>query len=155
MKHRNFHIAWSVAWGVVAVLLVVLWIRSYWWFDWLDAAITPGHSGIGVQSAFGKFRVLMFYDSVDPIWWSWNASKLEGFVARSAAEVIGKSKLFDTSVRGAFVVTVPQWLGVFAVTLIAALPWLPLKRFSLRTLLIATTLFALVLGLIVWMSRAG
>jgi hypothetical protein len=28
-------------------------------------------------------------------------------------------------------------------------------RFRFRTLLIATTLFALVLGIIVWMSRAG
>ena len=30
MKHRKLRIAWSVAWGVVAVLLCVLWVRSYW-----------------------------------------------------------------------------------------------------------------------------
>ena len=34
-------------------------------------------------------------------------------------------------------------------------PWLRCPRFSLRTLLIATTLVAVVLGIIVWMSRAG
>jgi hypothetical protein len=28
MKHRKLRIAWSVVWGVVAVLLVVLWVRS-------------------------------------------------------------------------------------------------------------------------------
>src|SRR5690348_17214413 len=30
MKHRKLRIAWSVAWGVVAVLMVPLWVRSYW-----------------------------------------------------------------------------------------------------------------------------
>ncbi len=33
MKHRKLRIAWSVAWGIVAVLLVVLWVRSCWQFD--------------------------------------------------------------------------------------------------------------------------
>ena len=30
MRFRKLRIAWSVAWGVVAVLLIVLWVRSYW-----------------------------------------------------------------------------------------------------------------------------
>jgi hypothetical protein len=29
MKHRKLRIAWSVAWGLAAVLLVALWVRSY------------------------------------------------------------------------------------------------------------------------------
>src|SRR5262245_7567786 len=33
MKYRKLRIAWSVAWGVIAVLLCVLWVRSYWWMD--------------------------------------------------------------------------------------------------------------------------
>ena len=36
MKHRKLRIAWSVAWGVVAVLLVSLWVRSYWIADSLQ-----------------------------------------------------------------------------------------------------------------------
>src|SRR5262245_34901426 len=28
---RSLRIAWSVAWGLLAVLLCVLWVRSYWW----------------------------------------------------------------------------------------------------------------------------
>ena len=35
MKHRKLRIAWSVAWGIVAVLLVALWVRSYRWHDLL------------------------------------------------------------------------------------------------------------------------
>ena len=30
MRFRKLRIAWSVAWGVLAVLLCVLWVRSYW-----------------------------------------------------------------------------------------------------------------------------
>src|SRR3954469_7954745 len=33
MKHRKLRIAWSVAWGVVTVLLVTLWAQSYWQFN--------------------------------------------------------------------------------------------------------------------------
>src|SRR4051794_36442298 len=30
MKFRKLRIAWSVAWGVACVLLILLWVRSYW-----------------------------------------------------------------------------------------------------------------------------
>ena len=33
MKHRKLRIAWSVAWGIAAVMLIALWVRSYWWRD--------------------------------------------------------------------------------------------------------------------------
>src|SRR5262245_65176378 len=33
MRFRKLRIAWSVGWGLVAVLLVVLWVRSYWRID--------------------------------------------------------------------------------------------------------------------------
>jgi hypothetical protein len=33
MTYRKLRIAWSVACGIVAVLLCVLWVRSYWYQD--------------------------------------------------------------------------------------------------------------------------
>ncbi len=33
MKHRKLRIAWSVTWSIVAVLLMALWMRSYWRAD--------------------------------------------------------------------------------------------------------------------------
>ena len=30
---RGLRIAWSVWWGILCVLLIVLWVRSYWRFD--------------------------------------------------------------------------------------------------------------------------
>jgi hypothetical protein len=41
MKYRKLRIAWSVAWGIVAVLLVVLWVRSYWRMDQLIHSVSP------------------------------------------------------------------------------------------------------------------
>src|SRR5262245_20470378 len=58
MKHHRLRITWSVAWGLVAVLFVVLWVRSYrsyneihpcpnlaldWWFGSITI-YTPGES---------------------------------------------------------------------------------------------------------------
>jgi hypothetical protein len=48
----------------------------------------------------------------------------------------------------------PFWIPVLLVVTLAGISWLPWSnRFSLRTLLIATTLIAGVLGLAVWASR--
>lgn len=33
MKYRKLRMGWSVGWGVVVVMLCVLWVRSYWWID--------------------------------------------------------------------------------------------------------------------------
>jgi hypothetical protein len=33
MRFRKLRTAWSVAWGVVAVLVIALWVRSYWYVD--------------------------------------------------------------------------------------------------------------------------
>lgn len=46
------------------------------------------------------------------------------------------------------------WLIVLIVQALGAVPWLPWpSRFSLRTLLIATTLVASALGLVVWAGK--
>ena len=34
LKYRKLRIAWSVAWGMLAVLLIALWVRSYWHVDY-------------------------------------------------------------------------------------------------------------------------
>jgi hypothetical protein len=46
---------------------------------------------------------------------------------------------------------VPHWIPVSVTALFSVAPWIPCpKRFSLRTLLIATTLVAVGLGAISW-----
>src|SRR5689334_19264816 len=33
LRFRKLRIAWSVFWGLACVLLIVLWVRSYWCSD--------------------------------------------------------------------------------------------------------------------------
>jgi len=40
MTYRKLRIAWSVACGIVAVLLCVLWVRSHWRHDSLAVAVS-------------------------------------------------------------------------------------------------------------------
>src|SRR5690349_371221 len=49
MNYRKLRIAWSVVWGLAAVLIVVFWARSYWDFDelWIPVA---SESAYGVLS---------------------------------------------------------------------------------------------------------
>jgi hypothetical protein len=56
---------------------------------------------------------------------------------------------FSTATYGGTQFQLPHWFFVGLCAGLAAIPWLR-WRFSLRTLLIATTLLAVVLGLAVW-----
>src|SRR5687768_3936293 len=60
-RYRKLRIAWSVGWGLVAVLLCVLWVRSYWrhevigryWGNhYLALAVRRGE--LGFTSAYQK-----------------------------------------------------------------------------------------------------
>src|SRR4051794_24550256 len=50
---------------------------------------------------------------------------------------------------------IPYWLpfSLFLTSAVIAFPWISVTSFSLRSLLIATTLVAVVLGLVVWTVR--
>src|SRR6185369_6057413 len=56
MRFRKLRIAWSVFWGVVAVLLVVLWLRSYWCNDSFDRTQSTNRLyGWGVETSLRNF----------------------------------------------------------------------------------------------------
>ena len=157
MKYRKLRIAWSVAWGVVAVLLCVLWARSgqrmdnamgrvfnlHFQFDtspgtcWMGASTFERAGGPWRLSSqpvqdFGKYYPL---DAADLSMWGRFAQKF-GRIAGYLSGSIG----------------VPFWFAIGITANISAAPLLR-WRFSLRTLLIATTLVAVGLGVVVWLSR--
>jgi hypothetical protein len=156
---RKLRIAWSVAWGILAVLLCVLWVRSYWWVETAYWDITTTRR-ISISSMPGA---LWFDTSIHGPF-----PTLPGWPIKKDCEDTDRwlkvSHIFPVPSRmwGEFllrrsdtlaVMIMPLWFAIIGVIGIAAAPWLPFKRFSLCTLLIATTLVAVVLGLIVWLSR--
>lgn len=150
MKHPKLRIAWSVAWGIVATLLIALWIRSYWIGDFCQwSSQTRNHD---VQSNAGSLFIerYMFFSGFGPFCsGEFPARRWEDFTSwpRPVAG-IG----LNITDRGWCVIVSLAWPLVFA-ALLAAGPWISLvPRFSLRTLLIAITLVAVGLGLIVYVG---
>src|SRR5262245_52748880 len=60
-RFRKLRIAWSVAWSLVAVLLLALWIRSYLRWDLIDSGDRPPNGG--VSSLWGDVG---FYIATEP-----------------------------------------------------------------------------------------
>jgi hypothetical protein len=151
VKYRKLRIGWSVAWGVVAVLIGLLWVRSYSWWDNVEWPAMHTHS-VYLVSLQGRFGVGV--GSVDPQF------VVSGFTSDEITDAVEMLPAFHNSppsfsfdVAGDRLdIVFPHWFGVIFCGALSVVPWLP-YRFSLRTLLIATTLVAVALGLIVWAGR--
>jgi hypothetical protein len=157
MRFRKLRIAWSVVWGVAAVLLFVLWVRSYKHDDAFQASQTPSSSPLVFRSFKGQLMV-----------WRWRGVNATRLVPTNTLNVDLDELLSGSRQRrywgfarlsypqgpgvGVFV---PHWFPVLVSAALATISWLPWwsGRFAIRTLLITTTLVAVVLGLIVWTLR--
>jgi hypothetical protein len=177
MNFRKLRIAWSVFWGLACVLLIVLWVRSYWWFDTLPIQNRFGKHGISaIQGKLMWDRPLgvqskSVWQGVEPY-----MKKNFGITSFRLDEVIivdPRTQVPGFELPGHRSVTVPIWIPTLAAAALAAIPWIPWRlvfvaplsgalaavapwlkwTFSLRTLLIAMTQVALVLGLIAWSMR--
>src|SRR3954462_13903444 len=61
MKFRKLRITWTVLWGIACVLLVELWVRSYWHQDLLTYVWRTESEGYGVKSNTGQLVVARYY----------------------------------------------------------------------------------------------
>jgi hypothetical protein len=155
MRYRKLRIAWSVGWGIACVLLIVLWVRSYSCLDsfryWTGISNTAA-----VDSKDDRI-----YFSMSPT----GGANLEPYIGkrkRSEGETeilntiiasenrFGFGRYIDLTLVNTATFIFPHWFAVAVSGALATSVWVPWsRRFSLRTLLIATTLVAVVLGLIV------
>jgi hypothetical protein len=137
------HIAVTALSLTACVLLVALWVRSYWWRDRvtgqsyiLGAVYLWSHDG-QLSCVSDRNRVLPHWE-IDTNYYS-RAHHMEFFFPWGWA-----------TKKRVIAIAFPHWFAVFLFALIAIAPWLRLaRRFSLRTLLIATTLVAVALGMVV------
>jgi hypothetical protein len=127
----------------VCLQLIVLWVRSYWH----NVRLFQYH-GAGPQGSFVHSEC------------NSSSGKLAFALKRSPAQVSRLPEYefagFQTvNQSGRLAIQMPLWFPVLLTTVLAALPWCRWsKRFSLRTLLIATTLVALALGLVVYATSS-
>ena len=156
MRFRKLRIAWSVVCGIACVLLVVLWVRSYYRHD---HCLGPdfGGSFSGIGSLQGKISVVRALRTPLPNErWRFESEIIgdeDQWAATWSEYDIGLGfGVYNRPLAKALVI--PHWFSILFSATLAAIPWIRVKRrFSLRTLLIATTLVAVVLGLVAWSMR--
>jgi hypothetical protein len=155
MKFRKLRIAWSVGWGVVAVLLVVLWVRSYFWSD-IFMRPTPARVW-NFKSEYGRAGVIV-ENRVLPVATHHliRQSRPTNEEARSILKVFlptgarfGFQLAWNKQQVGA---VTPLWFPTAVSIFCTVAPWFA-PRFSLRTLLVAMTVVAVLLGMAVWFAR--
>jgi hypothetical protein len=136
MKYRKLRIAWSVAWGTVAVLLCVLWMRSYWRFDLLHWP-----SSNNTQTTVGSNMGVVYLNrSLNRRQNDWAYKNLESHQMALSYWFIWENWNVKVDLG------IPYWCLIPPPLVLTCLPWFH-YRFSLRTLLISTTLVAVVLML--------
>ena len=154
---RGLRIAVSAVCGIVCVLLIGLWVRSYKVQD--DIRRCNGRNLFNIQSYRGEIGIGR-WGFGKPIPWQWEVDTIEIFDESSKrlwSPMKDQAPLSYIGVRWQtlsplHLFAIRYWSLVSLSAVFAILPWLR-WRFSLRTLLIATTLIAIVLGLVVWSSR--
>ena len=118
------------------VLLVALWARTYWWWEVLSPILTARIPSM-------QQGIIVYNDiqtrNTEPI--------PDPLVNRYLPQCIS----FSFNGFSGLGSTVPVWAVFPPVAAIAVIAWLP-WRFSLRTLLMATTLVAVGLGMVVMSS---
>jgi hypothetical protein len=138
MKYRKLRIAWSVVCGVLCLLLIALWERSLKTCDVLSRRYADGWMKTMLFSSHGT---LVFEQSRD------DAAGRPGwhYIAIDGCDPPSQTFAFKLA-AGWKLIRIPDWLPLMFCIAAATGPWLP-WRFSLRTLLIALTILAVLCGL--------
>jgi hypothetical protein len=168
-RFRKLRIAWSVGWGLACVLLII-----FWWRSWQQ-----GEGRILEWSSKHRFAIMSLLGEVG-IAYIGNGNYV-GIVPSAKLDweesphypysVINRGPYPHLTERGPpfkarfrwtkpkwypdkRYIGAPYWFLTVTVAALGAVPWIqPSRRFSLRTMLIATAVVAVTLGLIAYAGR--
>jgi hypothetical protein len=134
-------IAVSAVFGILCLLLIALWWRNFERADWIQRfdsnkilTVLGSHSG-----------TLIYGWTEEP---TYNSASYGWTHTATQAGYDPEPWVGWQFQPGLFRLGVSHWLAIATIAALTAAPWIP-PRFSLRTLLLTTTLVALVLGLVV------
>jgi hypothetical protein len=144
-------IAWSAAWLILAVALIAIWWRSYWEVDLLTKSdVNHVKTTIGSQSGevyFDRYDLTrMPQYSAPNIFWGTYQIPVHGWkYVTEESRAVPKLEFTWRRTADGFTVGVPHLYLVIAAVVAGAMPLLT-TRYSVRSILIATALFAVMLG---------
>jgi hypothetical protein len=150
--HKYLRIAVSALSLTACVLLIALWVRSLGVRDsWRRC---DGKTLLNIQSYRGELGI-GYWAFPKPIPWQWSVETFDEPAERLWPPMKDKVPLSYVGIRWQTMpplnlFAVRYWCPIVLTATLAILPWLSRHgwRFSLRALLIATTLIAAVLGII-------
>jgi hypothetical protein len=137
---RKLRIAFSVVCSALCIACVLTWVRSSIWRDVVAIKYTE------FESARGR------------VTWHCDPAGHYPLFGRASDRIYPHIIYEEVPYREfdfrlwphGFTMVVPHWSLILVLSLTAATPWLPWRgRFSLRSLFIATTFVAIVLGVVV------
>ena len=156
---RKLRIAVSVFFGLLTVALCVLYASSDWRSERIVCSYAPKHYAM-LETIAGHIYLHVRFTGLD----STPPSNPKTFIFRSRPptheDLAASTNPLMRAGFGAWYsadfkyLAAPYWFAASSTGMIAAVAFLPWTshRFSLRTLLIATTLVAVVLGGVVWVT---
>jgi hypothetical protein len=150
---RGLRIAVSAVCGVLCVLSMVLWVRSYCYFHNLEVRTSDTTACI---VGFGNGDIWISPSVPTVPYYFWDVRyKIRSTAVSEMTDLFKNPQYlnrvrFGISRRQFLSISVPCWFLTVISAALATAPWIRL-RFSLRTLLIALTLIAVVLGLVVYL----
>jgi hypothetical protein len=151
---RALRIAWTAFWAIAAFLLLAMWVRSYWWIDDAIGPISSTHVLV-LGSDSGRFIARVDKGERHPttVRWQLYHTPLAMLQGEFSHPNFAKPQFGFSGTNPNFYLA--DWLATIAAVIFATLPWIMTFewRFGLRTLLIATTLVAVALGLVDWLTR--
>ena len=144
----SLRIAISSVGGVCCLLMIAWWVRSYSCVDGGHVKVCPWDY---VQFHGGSGRMCVWFEhKPTDRWFSWHSRPNTEQISPNDKD---RMPVFDLAFWPTFArLYIAHWFLAVLAGLLAAVPWCP-TRFSLRTLLIATTVTAAVIGAIAWVDN--
>jgi hypothetical protein len=133
----------------------VLWVRSYFTAEGYYLANSSGQTFVGTTSGIFSIssaspRSRNPRQPADTGGWKYQSKEPTLFLRSTMLRFNFVMRRSPATV----ILELPCWVPVLVLSVLASMPYIPRLRFTLRTLLIATTLVAVGLGLIVWAMRS-
>jgi hypothetical protein len=147
---RRLRIAASVFFGVLTIAVIALWVRSYWYLDLWSRDNPSLQQVISVRGLCQLQTETRSRPGAIPTKWHLESFPANALSIRRTSPWMQFPKVVGGGNR--VNVRIPYWSVTAAFLALALAPTLRF-RFTTRTLLIATTLVAIVLGAGVWAMR--
>lgn len=147
MKFKKTRIAFSVFFGILSLLLIGLWVRSYLRKDGLELPLAHSYfvecysEKGGLSLVYGEGAVNLQLDTFATPYWS-------------GGELINLAHFGYNDKNRMLSLAFPHWFPIICLSVLAATPWVRWsQQFSLRSLFIAMTAIAVSLGFIAWAAQ--